>query len=341
MTRKRSDEQARAAAEGPGRVATAYKRAVEESKERERAHDEAAKYARSSAKYHHTHGSAGHAGDKGSHGRARSRRGAGGLGRVALVVGVVAVVAVGVLFVHALGGGGGSVTGGKLSNPNGQTLASTAADDELPTPIMAQSMGVKLHSAIAMNDLTEILIHNASYSYAEPITTKLKECTNVEVQKKHGTGRNASAQPTGNKWMTGEFIRTYRAGNGGPRMSAIDCGAKEGTQVYSPVSGKVLLVKKYKLYDRYDDYQVHIQPTGHPNLDVVLIHLTDVTAKAGDEVTAGVTPLAKVRDVYALIGESMQLKSYTAVGDNGNHTHIQVNNVEAKNYHGLDDLKDK
>lgn len=209
----------------------------------------------------------------------------------------------------------------------------------LPTPIMAESSGIELHSAVAMQDLTEILIHNASYSYACAIDTKLTEATNTDVIANHGTGRKASAQPTGDNWMTGEFIRCYRAGNGGARMSAIDCGGAVGTQVYAPVSGKVVLVKAYKLYDKYDDYQIHIQPEGRSDIDVVMIHLTDVTVQAGDTVEAGVTPIAKIRDVYSYIGEEMQLKEYTAEGDNGNHTHIQVNNAADETYHGLDDLK--
>ena len=217
----------------------------------------------------------------------------------------------------------------------------TVAQPVLPTPIIAKSSGVYLHCAVAATDLTEILIHNASYSYAKSMSTKLKEADNEKILKTHTTGRDASAQPTGDNWMTGQFIRTYRAGRAGPKMSAVDCGAKEGSQVYAPVSGKVLLVKKYKLYGEYEDYRIHIQPAGHEDLDVVLIHLTDPSVKAGDMVVAGETPIALVRDVYAYVGNDMQLREYTAKGDNGNHTHIQVNNAKAKNYHGLDDLKPK
>ena len=204
---------------------------------------------------------------------------------------------------------------------------------------MAQSAGVDLHCAVSMSDLTEILIHNASYTYACEITTQLEEATNTEVIANHGTGRNKAAQPTGNQWMTGEFIRCYRDGNAGPTMSAIDCGAPVGATVYAPVSGKVVLVKEYKLYEEYDDIQVHIQPEGRSDLDVVLIHLTDASVKAGDTVVAGVTPIARIRDVFEYIGDSMQLLQYTAEGDNGNHTHIQVNNAADPEYHGLDDIK--
>ena len=77
-------------------------------------------------------------------------------------------------------------------------------------------------------DLTEVLIHNASYAYANEITTQLKEAKNTDIIAAHGTGRVASEQPTGDKWMTGEFIRCFREGNAGPVMSAIDCGGPVG-----------------------------------------------------------------------------------------------------------------
>ena len=217
--------------------------------------------------------------------------------------------------------------------------AEEEVEPSLPTPIMAECDGIELHSAVAMEELTEILIHNASYDYAMELTTELDEATNTEVMENHGTGRVASEQPTGDEWMTGEFIRCFRSTNAGPTLSAIDCGGAVGTTVYSPVDGTVVLVKKYKLYDEYDDIQIHIQPEGRDDLDVVLIHVQNAVVEAGDEVVAGETELAEIRDVYAYIGESMQLKDYTAKGDNGNHTHIQVNDATAEDYTGLDDVK--
>jgi biotin carboxyl carrier protein len=255
-----------------------------------------------------------------------------------IIIALVAIVAIVVVVAVAKPFGAGDT--GETSRASNTAMTTGATSTAaLPTPIMAESSGIELHSAVAMKDLTEILIHNASYAYADEITTQLTEATNTQVIANHGTGRKASEQPTGDKWMTGEFIRCYRSGNAGPTMSAIDCGGSAGSTVYAPVSGKVVLVKKYQLYEEFEDVQVHIQPEGRSDLDVVLIHLTDVTIQAGDTVEAGVTPLAKIRDVYQYIGESMQLKQYTATGDNGNHTHIQVNNANDPEYHGLDDLK--
>ena len=219
-----------------------------------------------------------------------------------------------------------------------------AANDEaservsLPTPYIAEGGGIKLHSAVPVENLTEILIHNASYSYADELTTQLTEATNTVVMENHGTGRVASEQPTGDQWMTGEFIRCFRSGNAGPTMSAIDCGGTAGDTVYAPVSGTVVKVKNYDLYGNadYKDIQIHIQPEGREDLDVVLIHLENAQVEEGDVVEGGVTPIASIRDVYAYIGDEMQLKDYTAEGDNGNHTHIQINDATNKEYHGLD-----
>lgn len=229
--------------------------------------------------------------------------------------------------------------GGGAAGQGGDAMTSTTKQASLPTPIMSESSGITMHSAVAMEDLTEILIHNASYAYANEITTQLKEAKNTDILASHGTGRDPAAQPTGDKWMTGEFIRCFREGNAGPVMSAIDCGGPVGATVYAPVTGEVVLVKQYKLYGEIDDYRIHIQPTGRPDLDVVLIHLTDVTVKAGDKVTAGVTPMAKIRDIFQYLDESLQLKNYTAESDNGNHTHIQVNNANHPEYTALDELK--
>lgn len=353
-----SPQRARRAATS-SRVRTAYQQTRIDVEAHKRLHADAQRYASSSSRYRARDAHI----ESGAHSRAASSHRASGSARggshsarrtsvrqahrnplklvIAGVV-VVALIVIAVLVFHPFGiGAPAQNADGDSANIASTTdMAQSAPMQQagLPTPIMAESEGVQLHSAVTMDTLTEVLIHNASYSYALPLETKLKEGTNVDIMENHGTGRVAAEQPTGDEWMTGEFIRTYRAGNGGPKMSAIDCGAAPGTQVYAPVSGTVQLVRAYKLYNDndYDDYEIHIQPDGHPELDVVLIHLTDPSVQRGDVVEGGVTPIAKVRDVYTYIGEAMQLKKYTAQGDNGNHTHIQVNDATSKEYHGLD-----
>ena len=251
-----------------------------------------------------------------------------------IIIGIIAILAI-VLIVVGLRSCAGcsSVNADKTSTDMAETEVEVEA-----TPWIAEGSGVQLHCAVSVDDLTEILIHNASYSYACELTTQLVEATNTDVIAAHGTGRDKASQPYGDTWMTGEFIRCYRSGNAGPTMSAIDCGGPVGATVLAPVTGTVVKVADYDLYNNpdYPDVQIHIQPDGREDLDVVLIHLTDPSVEVGDRVEGGVTAIAKIRDVYAYIGDEMQLKQYTADGDNGNHTHIQINDATNPEYHGLD-----
>ena len=100
---------------------------------------------------------------------------------IALVVVFVIVVVVGVLNPFAQ-------TGDTDTGQTGGTVTTAATQPSLPTPIMSESSGITMHSAVAMEDLTEILIHNASYAYANEITTHLTEATNTEIIAAHGTG---------------------------------------------------------------------------------------------------------------------------------------------------------
>jgi hypothetical protein len=97
--------------------------------------------------------------------------------------------------------------------------------------------------------------------------------------------------------------------------------------VFAPVSGTVLQVKPYKLYNKYDDFEIHIQPDGWPGIDVVLIHVADPLVTAGQRVDGGVTQLAIVRRMSDKV--ELQLGGYT--GNGGDHVHLQLNAVDDPN----------
>jgi murein DD-endopeptidase MepM/ murein hydrolase activator NlpD len=122
----------------------------------------------------------------------------------------------------------------------------------------------------------------------------------------------------------------WRARPGKPD-SAADVGAAPGSTVYSPVDGTVVRIRPYKLYGRVDDFEIHIQPTGHPELDLVMIHVDELQVAKGDAVSAGVTPLAVVRKISDQI--HTQLADYVTEG--GNHAHFQINDVTNPDYKGL------
>jgi len=109
-------------------------------------------------------------------------------------------------------------------------------------------------------------------------------------------------------------------GRGSAERSAADCAVLPSTRLVSPATGTVTLLKHYKLEGRIDDLQLEIQPDGAPLLRVVMIHIKNVTVKAGDRVIGGVTPVATVRHLTL----DSSVNRYLPVSP-ADHTHIQVN----------------
>jgi murein DD-endopeptidase MepM/ murein hydrolase activator NlpD len=212
------------------------------------------------------------------------------------------------------------------------TQASSAADAAAhATPIFAAYRKLELHLPVPMMNLTEIGFHQASYAWALPMTTTMKDANLTQVASTKTTGRNRAAEPSGpNAVMTGKVIRMWRARAGRPDTAA-DVGALAGTPVLSPVTGTIVRIKPYKLYGKYFDYEMHIIPDNTKHLDVVMIHLTDLTSKVGERVVAGVTPVAHIRKLSGYFHD--QLADYTK--SPGDHVHIQVNDSGYPHYRGL------
>jgi len=209
--------------------------------------------------------------------------------------------------------------------------ARSATTPDGPTPIFASYAKLKLRLPVSVGKLTEVGFHQASYPWALRMKTPLKDADATKANKKRGTSRDATSQPTGeNAVLVGKVLRMWRSRPGKPDTAA-DVGAKPGSTVYSPVSGTVVKIKSYKLYGKYPDYEMHIVPDGYDNLDIVMIHLADLEVKTGDRVVAGVTKVAHVRKLSDKFTD--QLSQYTK--DGGDHVHLQVNDAEYKGYKGL------
>lgn len=201
-----------------------------------------------------------------------------------------------------------------------------------PTPIFASYRSLQLRLPVALTDLTEVGFHQASYAYAMHMSTPLTEADNSDTRDAHSTGRDISKQPVGaSAELQGSFIRMWRSRPGKPD-TASDVGAPPGSDVYSPVSGTVVKIKRYKLYGKYDDFEIHIQPKGWTDIDLVIIHTTDLSIAVGDTVSAGVTRIAAVRKLSDRVHH--QLGDYT--GDGGDHVHVQINNANDARYKGLE-----
>jgi hypothetical protein len=242
-----------------------------------------------------------------------------------LIAGVIGAI------VNCSGGfaGTGIFSGEKLTSDKlGNAAASNA--DMLPTPIVAKYEDVKIHNPIKTRDLTEILFHQASYGWAVVMETKLEKAGVEETAKAHGTGFDKESATYGDNWFNGKALHVWRTKEVTEMNTSIDCGARAGSQVYSPVDGKVFFIRTYLYDDVIEDYEIHIQPTGRKDLDVVVLHTYNLQVSEGDNVVAGRTPLSYVRDISSV--GSVQLKDYTAKGDPGNHAHVQINDRNRSDY---------
>jgi murein DD-endopeptidase MepM/ murein hydrolase activator NlpD len=214
--------------------------------------------------------------------------------------------------------------------------AGISGDDAVvpdPTPVLASYGDVVLRVPVPLWGLTEVMFHQASYGYALHMATQMPYAELSSAANKIGTGRDITMQETGpNAVLVGNALRIYRTGRSGEPDTAVDVGADAGTPVFAPVTGTVVKVKEYLLYGKYADNEIHIQPDGHPELDLVIIHVADVTAIPGDRVIAGVTQIATVRLLSDRLNE--QLGEYTT--GSGDHVHVQINDVNHPEYKGLE-----
>jgi hypothetical protein len=174
--------------------------------------------------------------------------------------------------------------------------------------------------AIDPAQLTALGFHQASGSAALHLTSLVPDADMTLANQLKAVPPVALEGVAEGVWE-GTCLRLWRSNRGGMPDTAVDMGAEPGTAIWSPVSGEVVGVRPYMLYDKFEDYEIHIRPDGREDVDVVLIHVQDVVVEPGDKVKAGVTRLASVRKMSDKI--DIQLGGYTANG--GDHVHVQLN----------------
>ena len=223
-----------------------------------------------------------------------------------------------------------NITMGELNDPEVTDGGAKIAEAKLlPTPIIAQCGDVDIHLPVTTADLTEIVFHQSATDWVLVMTTELPKANAGDCDNNRGTNR-PKEQPTGDNWLNGSAFHIWRTKAWTPMDTSVDCGAPIGSTAYSPVTGEVTRVRTYTLEGVLQDYCIHITPDGHPEMDVCMLHTTNVLVEPGDHVEAGVTPISEVRDIESYIG-GIQLEPYTPAGDGGNHVHVQVND---RNYSG-------
>lgn len=197
------------------------------------------------------------------------------------------------------------------------------------TPLVAEYKNIPIHLPVSTATLTEVAFHQASYTYSLSLDTHLPFLDLSKARKQKGTKRDWSMQPYGKKvLLCGKAIKVWRTGRRTSATSAVDCGAEAGSLVYAPIDGVVTRVNTYNYENKCTDYEIHIQPTGHKNLEMVIIHVESPYVVVGDKVVGGQTPIARVRKMSLFVRN--QLASYTKGA--GNHAHIQLNDTSKKSY---------
>ena len=114
----------------------------------------------------------------------------------------------------------------------------------------------------------------------------------------------------------------------GPSTGSVDVGAVAGTDVYSPVDGKIASIRPYVIDGRAHGSVIEIQPTSTPADVVTLTNVAPAPGVVvGTTVSAAKTKLGSVVDLSKVL--TQELAKFTS--DAGNHVHIEVGPAPATN----------
>ncbi len=105
-------------------------------------------------------------------------------------------------------------------------------------------------------------------------------------------------------------------GREGAATSAVDVVLPAGEDVLAPISGRVVKVVDYLLYDEHPDIQIEIVPDGRPDLVMTIFHVSGVTVREGQHVDAG--------DVIADSARVFQFVAQVEQWGSGPHVDIRV-----------------
>lgn len=186
--------------------------------------------------------------------------------------------------------------------------AAAVADPAIALPVLGHVGDLLLH--VPAEEAVLVSYHEAAFPEAMPIRPlgHLLANENPTRQLAH------DEDPGG----VGFHIQVSR-GRSNASTSAVDVVLQAGEEVRAPVSGTVTEVRPYQLYGTHDDIRIELAPDGHPDRAVVLIHVQDVTVRAGDRVEVG--------DVLA--GAARQFPFSAVVDrqtapDRYGHVHVEV-----------------
>jgi hypothetical protein len=186
-------------------------------------------------------------------------------------------------------------------------VATPSVSEEL---VVARVEGIEVLLPVARDVTTAVAFHAVDSRDAVPFEP---------------TGERASGGSLGQRladiFAGGGGLQYYLMESGGAASTAgLDVGAVPGSPVVSPVDGKIVALKRYRIFDRYDDVELHIQLARDPSMLLVLTHLARPKVAVGDSVARGQTPLGDVRGFPTSLDQA--LSRYTS--DAGDHVQLMV-----------------
>jgi hypothetical protein len=223
---------------------------------------------------------------------------------------VLCLVVAGIVIAVTAGGTTEQVgTQGRLVGGERAPSVPVAADGE-PYPAFARLNDRNLLLPVSRRDAT-IIAYQAVSDTSAVALTPIGEQANANALVRFFRGI----------FSTPPAVRYYFLdGGAGPVTTSVLVGAAVGSQVTAPISGSVTAVKDYLLFGKYPDVQIDIRPEKTSGTTVTLLFITDPVVSIGDIVTAGKTPLGKVRECPGQLGRN--LSAYTH--DSGSHVYLQV-----------------
>jgi hypothetical protein len=201
--------------------------------------------------------------------------------------------------------------------------SSQLAPNSPPAPVgLATAPGnLVLDVPINHRRITAIVYHGVGTSNVVPLVPL-------------GSQRNAGILNTIAKMLTGAPDGgggpSYYVDDGGegPSTGSVDVGAVAGTDVYSPVDGKVVSIRPYVIDGRAHGSVIEIQPSSTPADVVTLTNLSTAQGiVVGSSVSAATTKLGAVADLSKVL--TQEISQYSS--DAGNHVHIEVGPAPATN----------
>jgi hypothetical protein len=172
-----------------------------------------------------------------------------------------------------------------VTSPTTNPLPTPIAVEE-DEPLPAFAVGDRVRLRLPAEDLVAVAFHEASYDDSVRLRP-LGVC---------GVCRNLwKFTPPKPVDRDLRYMVMDSRGRSQPATSAADVVVERNAVIVSPIDGVVRRVKRYRLYGRYRDFRVEIRPEGVRRRRVVMLHLSHVSLRRGDQVQASVTRVGRAR----------------------------------------------